>query len=74
MHHVLGHRQGALPYVDTQQQRALGVHGGPHPVRRPGKTCDGLGLAAFPGLDRTEHGVELIQLHLAYVEVTQEMP
>ena len=32
MYDALGHGQGAGAHIDDQQQLALGVHGGPHPV------------------------------------------
>jgi hypothetical protein len=73
MDHALGHRQGAIPDVNGQQQFTLGVHRHPHPVRAPLQTLDGLRLADLTVLDRTEQGEEFVQLHLLDAHVVQEV-
>jgi hypothetical protein len=73
MDHVLRHRQGALADVDDHKQFAFRVHGRPHPVRGALQALDGFGLAEFIVFDGTEDGVQLVQLQLAYVDVTQKI-
>jgi hypothetical protein len=55
MHNALGHGQRTVSDVDGQEQPGHRVDGHPDPVG---------GAADFPVLDRTEQGVEFIQLDL----------
>jgi hypothetical protein len=73
MNHTLGHRQGAIPDVERQQQFTLGIHRYPDPLGRPLQTLDGLGLAHLTVLDRAEQRKQLIELHLPDLYVMQEV-
>jgi hypothetical protein len=63
----LSHRQGALADLDVQQQLGLGLDRRPHPVGRPRKPLDRLGLTDVAVSYRTEHGVEFVELDLIEV-------
>jgi hypothetical protein len=71
--HALGHRQGAIPDVDRQQQFALRVQGHPDPLRRPLQTLERLRLTDRTILDRAEQGEEFIELHLPDPHVVEDM-
>src|SRR5216683_215965 len=72
MHDALRHREGALPDVEHQQQLALRVDRRPHPMRGARQALDRPLLAHRAVLERTEHGIEFIELHLREVQVVQE--
>ena len=71
--HALGHRQGAIPDVDRQQQFTLGVHRDPDPTGRTLQALESLSLADLPVLDRAEQGEEFVQLHLSHPYVVQDV-
>jgi hypothetical protein len=73
MDHTLGHRQGAIPDVERQQQFTLGGHGDPDPLGRALQALKGRGRADFTGLDRAEQRKQLIELHLPDLYVMQEV-
>jgi hypothetical protein len=70
---VLGHGQGAIPDIHSQDELTHGVHRHPHPVRGSGQVLDRLGLGGLAVFDRTEQGEERIHLHLLDVQVVQEV-
>src|SRR5262249_24843792 len=52
---------------------ALGIDRRPHPMRGMGQALDRTLLAHCALLQRTEHGIEFIELHLREVQVVQEI-
>ena len=73
MHDALGHGLRARTDRDDQEQLALRVDRGPDPMRRARQTLDGLLFAHLPVLDGTEHGIQLIELDLLDVHLTEEI-
>jgi hypothetical protein len=73
MHHSLGHRQGAGSDSNHQQQFALGVHRCPYPVGRALEALDRLVLAELTVFDVPQHGIQLIELQLLDVHITEEI-
>src|SRR4029450_2018938 len=71
--HALRHGQRAIADVDGQEQFGDRVESDPHPVRRPPRALDAPVVADLPRLDRTEQGVQFIELHLRDVHVVQEI-
>jgi len=70
---ALRHRQSALADIDHQQQLALRVDRRPDPLRRARQTVDRLVFAHLPVLHGAEHGIQLIELYLLDVHLTQEV-
>jgi hypothetical protein len=70
---TLRHGQRAIPDVKREQEFALGVHGGPDPMRGTLQALDGVGRADFPVLDRAEQGKQLIELDLSDPYAMQEV-
>jgi hypothetical protein len=73
MHHTLGHRQGARADIDGQQQFALGIDGRPHPVASMLKPLQGVLFADLASFDAAQHGIQLIELQLSHMQVTEEI-
>src|SRR6266568_1357043 len=73
MHHALRHGEGAIADVDRQHQLGHRVYRYPHPVRSTRQAFEGLGLADLTILDRTEQGIEFVQLHLRDAHVVEEI-
>src|SRR5438128_10035867 len=73
MHNALGHGPRARTDIDRQQELALRVDGGPHPLRRARQTLDGLLFAHLPVLDGAEHDIQLIELDLLDVHLAQKV-
>ena len=73
MHDALGHRQGAAADIDHHQQLARGVHRRPHPVGRALQTLDGLILIDLTGFEVSQHRIQLVELELLQVEITQKI-
>src|SRR5215470_18827842 len=67
MQHGLCHRQRALTHLHTQQQLTLGIDRRPHPVRGPRETLNRLAFTQITVSDRTEHGVQFVELDLIEV-------
>jgi hypothetical protein len=73
MQHGLGHRQGAFPSLDAQQQLALGIDCGPHPVGGPREPLDRLVFTDGAVSHRPEDGVEFVELHLMQVSFVEKI-
>jgi hypothetical protein len=73
MHDALGHGQGAAADIDYYQQLAPGVHHRPYPVRRTLQTLDRLIIADLTGFERSQDRVQLVELQLFEVQITQEI-
>jgi hypothetical protein len=73
MHDTLRHRQGARADIDRQQQFALRIDGRPHPVAGALKALDGCLFTDLAVFEVPYHGVELIELELAYMHVTEKI-
>ena len=65
MQHGLCHRQRALTHLPTQQQLTVGIDRRPPPVRGPRETLHRLAFTQITVSDRTEHGVEFVELDLS---------
>jgi len=70
---MLGHRQGAIPNIERQQQFTLEDHGDPDPLGRAIQALKGRGFADLTLLDRAEQRKQLIELHLSDPYVVQEV-
>ena len=73
MHHALSQGQGAGADINHQQQCALGVHRCPYPVGRAPEALDRLVLAALTVFDVPQHSIQLIELSLLDVHITEEL-
>ena len=73
MHDALGHRQGAAAHIDHHQQLALGVHRRPHPGGGALQTLDGLVVTDLAGFELSQHRIQLIELQLLQVEITEKI-
>jgi hypothetical protein len=73
MHHTLSHRQGPRADVHHQQQLALGVHGDPHPIGRTLQKLNGLVIAEGAVFDLTQDRIQLIELQLFDMHVTEKI-
>ena len=73
MEDALRHGQGPLTDVDRQEQLTLRLQGAPDPVRGARQALDRLGLGDLAILERAEDGIEFVQLHLANLEIAQEI-
>ena len=67
MQQGLCHRQRALTHLHTQQQLTLGIDRRPHPVRGARETLNRLAFTQITVSDRTEHGVQFVELDLVEV-------
>ena len=73
MDHALRHGQRAVTDVDGQEQLGHGIQRHPYPMRGVRQALEGLGLMNLTLLDRTEQGIEFVQLHLGDADVVQEV-
>jgi len=71
MHATLGHLQGPCPRIKSQQPRALGGDGRPHPAARRLQALDGPLCTALALLEITYHGGPRIELPLLDVHGTE---
>jgi hypothetical protein len=69
----LGHGQRAFADGEGYQEFGHRVDGHPYPGRRARQAFDRLGLRDLTSLDRTAHGIQLIELHLGRVQLTEEI-
>jgi len=70
---ALGHRQGPLTDVERQEPLTLGLYGDPDPVRGARQALARLIFAAGARFEGTEHGIEFVSLHLAALQIVQEI-
>ena len=73
MEDALGHRQGPLTDVERQEPLTLGLYGDPDPVRGARQALARLIFAAGARFEGTEHGIEFVSLHLAVLQIVQEI-
>jgi hypothetical protein len=73
MHDALRHGQGAAAHIKHHQQLAPRVHRRPHPVRCTFQTHDGRILANLAGFERSQHCIQLAELQLLQVEITEKI-
>jgi hypothetical protein len=73
MHDTLGHLQGPWPHRNRQEQFAYRVDRCPHPVARTLKALDGIAFTDLAGFEGMDHRIQLIELHLLDVQVTEEI-
>jgi hypothetical protein len=74
MHDTLGHRQRARTEIDHHQQLTLRVEGRPYPMAGTLKALDGCVGADLAIFDVTEYGIQLVELHLAQVDLAEAIP
>ena len=67
MEHGLRHRQRAVTDLDAQQHFGLRIDRGPDLVGGPREPLDRLGCTSITVSDRTEHGVQFVELDLLEV-------
>jgi len=73
MQDALGHGQRAGAHIDDQQQLALRVYGRPDPGGRTLQALDRLVVADQTGGEVPQHRVQLVELQLFHVHVTEEI-
>ena len=73
MHHTLGHLQGPWPPLNRQEHFAHRIDGRPHPGALKLQALAGVLFTDLAGVEVTDRGVQLVELGLVAVYLTEQI-